>query len=108
MKIRDTGSVEIVVCYMGRRDDGRSRTPAFCTHRPAGLEGGAPALPKPFQQASVQPTTVVGDSLPDALRGLDLSRSRGAAGRTPRVAPGAGARERARFHDSVSLSATPR
>ena len=45
MKIRDTRLVEIVICYVGRRDDGRSRTPAFCSHRLARLPGGAPALP---------------------------------------------------------------
>jgi hypothetical protein len=33
-----------------------------------------PALPKPFQQASIQPTAVAGHSL-HALRGLALSRS---------------------------------
>src|ERR1700732_934332 len=106
MKIRDSRCFEFVVCYRGRRHDGRSRTAAFCSHRLASLQGGAPALPKPFQQAPVQSTAVVGRSLPDALRRLDLSRSRGAAGRTPRVAPGAGPGERARFHDAVSLSAT--
>src|ERR1700730_10106852 len=104
MKIRDSRSVEIVVSYVGRRDDGRSRTPAFCSHRLASFSGGAPALPKPIQQAPIQPTAVAGDSLPDALRGLDFSRSRSTAGRASRIAPGAGAGERARFHDSVSLS----
>ena len=72
MKIRDTRSVEIVVCYVGRRDDGRSRTPAFRSHRRASLPGGAPALPKPIQQAPIRAAAVAGDSLPDALRGLDL------------------------------------
>src|ERR1700688_3871405 len=105
MKIRDTRSVEIVVCYVGRRDDGRSRTPAFCSHRLARLPGGAPALPKPIQQTPIHAATVAGDPLPDALRGLGLSRGRSAAGRTPRIAPGAEVGERARFHDSVSLPA---
>src|ERR1700676_329456 len=105
MKNRDTRSVEIVVCYTGRRDDGRSRTPAFCSHRTARLPGGAPALPKPIQQTPIYAAAVAGDPLPDALRGLDLSRSRSAAGRAPRIAPGAGAGERARLHDSVSLPA---
>src|ERR1700676_601914 len=105
MKNRDTRSVEIVVCYTGRRDDGRSRTPAFCSHRTARLPGGAPALPKPIQQAPIHAATVAGDPLPDALRGLDLSRGRSAAGRAPRIAPGAEVGERARFHDSVSLPA---
>src|SRR4029077_12599506 len=50
MKIRDIGRFEIVVSYRGRRCDGRSRTPALCSHRPASLHGGAPALPKPIQQ----------------------------------------------------------
>src|SRR5271170_4020105 len=103
MKIRDTRSVEIVVCYVGRRDDGRSWTPAFCSHRLARLPGGAPALSKPIQQAPIHAAAVAGDPLPDALRGLDLSRSRSAVGRASRIAPGAGAGERARFHDSVSL-----
>src|SRR5580698_6045630 len=105
MKIRDTRSVEIVVRYVGRRDDGRSRTPAFCSDRAASLPGGSPALPKPIQQAPIHAAAVAGDPLPDALRGLDLSRSRSAVGRASRIAPGAGAGERARFHDSVSLPA---
>ena len=58
-----------------------------------------------FSKHQFTPAAVAGHSLPDALRGLDLSRSRSAAGRTPRVAPGAGAGERARLHDSVSLPA---
>src|ERR1700722_5376195 len=90
MKIRDTRSVEIVVRYVGRRDDGRSRTPAFCSDRAASLPGGSPALPKPIQQAPIHAAAVAGDPLPDALRGLDLSRSRSAVGRASRIAPGAG------------------
>src|SRR5580704_6445696 len=74
MKIRDNGSVEIVVCYRGRRCDGRSRTPAVRSHRPASFSGGASALPKPFQQTPIHTAAVAGRSLPDALRGLDLSR----------------------------------
>src|ERR1700691_4692433 len=105
MKSLDTGSVEIVVCYAGRRDDGRGRTPAFCSHRPASLPGGSPALPKPIQQTPIHAAAVAGDPLPDALRGLDLSRSRSAAERASRIAPGTGTGERARFHDSVSLPA---
>src|ERR1700687_3137316 len=105
MKIRDTRLVELVVSYIGRRRDGRSRTPAFCSHRLALLPGGAPALPKPIQQAPIHAAAVAGDPLPDALRGLDLSRSRSTAGRARRIAPGAGVGERARFHDSVSLPA---
>jgi hypothetical protein len=107
MKIRDRRSVETVVCYWGRRHNGRSRTVAFCSHRLAGLEGGASALPKPLQQAPIQPTAVVGHSLPDALRRLDLSRGRSAAGRASRIAPGSGAGEGARLHDPVSFPATP-
>src|ERR1700690_1164383 len=90
MKIRDSRSFEYVVCYRGRRCDGRGRAPAFCSHRPAGLQGGASTLPKPFQQAPIHATAVAGHSLSDALRGLDLSRSRGAAGRTSGVAPDTG------------------
>src|SRR5579863_6541228 len=106
MRIRDTRSAEFVVSYVGRRDDGRSWTPAVCTHRSASLQGGAPALQNPFQQASVQPAAIAGHPLSDALPRLDLSRGRGAVGRAPRVARGAGTDEGARFHDSVSLPAT--
>jgi len=42
-------------------------------HRWFSLPGGAPALPKPFQQTSIYPAAVAGHSLPDALRSLDLS-----------------------------------
>src|ERR1019366_614572 len=107
MRIRDTRSVEIVVCYRGRRCDGRGRTPAVCSHRLASFWGGASALPKPFQQTPIQPTAVAGHSLSDALRGLDFSRSRGASGRAPRIAPDAGTGERSRLHDFVSLPQAP-
>src|SRR6202795_4407077 len=107
MKILDTRSVEIVVYYVGRRDDGRSRTPAFCSHLHASLPGGSPAVPKPIQQTPIHAATVVGHPLSDALRGLDLSRSRSAAERASRIAPGAAAGERDRFHDSLSLPAPP-
>src|ERR1700683_3949361 len=50
VKIRDGRCSGIVVCYRGRRCNGRNWTPAFCPHRPAGRQGGAPALPKPFQR----------------------------------------------------------
>src|SRR4029077_17264044 len=64
MKIRDIGRFEIVVSYLSRRCDGRSRTPAPCSHRPASLQGGAPALPKPIQQTPIHAAAVAGDSLP--------------------------------------------
>src|SRR5579875_1498455 len=76
MKIGDIRPFKTVVCYRGRRCDGRSRTPALRSDRPASLPSGASALPQPFQQTPVQPTAVAGDPLPDALRGLDLSRGR--------------------------------
>src|SRR5580658_8740182 len=106
MRIRDTELVEIVVCYRGRRRHGRSRTPAVRPRRPASLQGGASALPQPIQQTPIQPTAVAGHSLSDALRGLDLSRSRSAAGRASRIAPSAGTGERARLHHPVPLPAT--
>src|SRR5579884_2911881 len=106
MKIGDIRPFETVVCYRGRRCDGRSRTPALRSDRPASLPSGASALPQPFQQTPVQPTAVAGDPLPDALRGLDLSRGRGAARRTSRIAAGARTDQRARFHYVVSLLAT--
>src|SRR5579883_2368356 len=105
MKIGDIRPFETVVCYRGRRCDGRSRTPALRSDRPASLPSGASALPQPFQQTPVQPTAVAGDPLPDALRGLDLSRGRGAARRTSRIAAGARTDQRARFHYVVSLLA---
>src|ERR1700720_1002402 len=106
MKIRNSISVEIAVCYGGRRDDGRSRTPAFLSHRPASLSGSAPALSKSLQQTPIHTAAAAGRSLSDALRGLDFSRSRSAAGRASRIAPGVGAGECSRLHDCVSLSAT--
>jgi hypothetical protein len=72
------------------RCDGRSRTPAGCSNRPVGLLGGASWLPQPFQQTPIHAATVAGRPLPDSLRGLDLSRSRSAAWRASRTAPGAG------------------
>src|SRR5579883_1449849 len=106
MKIGDIRPFETVVCYRGRRCDGRSRTPALRSDRPASLPSGASALPQPFQQAPIHATPVAGHSLPDALRGLDLSRGRGAARRTSRIAAGARTDQRARFHYVVSLLAT--
>jgi hypothetical protein len=94
--------------HVSRRRDGRNWTVAFCPHRSASFPGGAPALAKPFQQIPIHPASVAGDSLPDALRRLDLSRSRGASWRASRIAPGVGACERARLHDTVSFLATPR
>src|SRR5579875_2987214 len=105
MKIGDIRPFETVVCYRGRRCDGRSRTPALRSGRPASLPSGASALPQPFQQTPVQPTAVAGDPLPDALRGLGLSRGRGEARRTSRIAAGARTDQRARFHYVVSLLA---
>ena len=63
MRIRDTRSAEIVVCYGGRSCDGRSRTLAVRSHRPASLPGGAPALPKPFEETPIRTATVVGHPL---------------------------------------------
>ena len=67
-----------------------------------------PSLPKPFQQAPIHPAAVAGHPLSDALRRLDLSRSRGASERASRIAPGIGAWKRARLHDAVSLLAASR
>ena len=103
-KIRDSRCFKFVVCYPRRRRDGRSRTPAFCSCRPASLEEGAPASPKPFQQASGQPAAVASHPISEVLQGFDLARSRSLSGRAPRTARGAGAGERTRFHDSLSLS----
>src|SRR5712691_951167 len=63
----------------GRRDDGRSRSPAFCSRGAASSHAGFAALPHAFQQTSVHPAAVAGGAVPDALRRLDLSRSRSAA-----------------------------
>src|SRR5579885_2459833 len=106
LRIRNRQFLRIAVCYGGRRCDGRSRTPALRSDRSASLQGGASSLPQPFQQATIHATPVAGHSLPDALRRLDLSRSRGAARRTSRIAAGARTDQRARFHYVVSLLAT--
>jgi hypothetical protein len=53
MRIRNPVSVGIIICCVGRRGDGRSRTPAFCPHRHASLPGGDFALPKPIQQTPI-------------------------------------------------------
>jgi len=108
MRIRNRKMTGIGVCYGGRRCDGRSWTPAFCPHRSASLPGGASALPQPLQQTPVHATAVAGHSVSDALGRLDLSRGRGAARRTPRIASEPWAYQRARFYDAVSLLAAPR
>src|SRR5208283_1361098 len=105
MRIRNHKFLEIVVCYEGRRCDGRSRTPAFCSHCSASFPSGASPLPQSFQQAPIHSAAVAGHPLLDALRGLDLSRSRGAARRTSRIASDPGAHQCARFHDAVSFLA---
>ena len=63
------------------------------------------ALPQSFQQAPIYAATVAGHTLLDALRGLDLSRSRGAARRTSRITSDPGAHPCARFHYAVSFLA---
>src|SRR3974390_1018669 len=105
MRIRNRHFLRIVVCYGGRRCDGRSRTPALRSHRSASSQGGAPALPQPFQQTSIHAAPVAGNPLSDALRGLDLSRIRSAARRTSRIAPDTWVDQCARFHHAVSFLA---
>ena len=100
MRIRDRRFSEIVVCFRGRRCDGRSLTPAVCPHSPASLLGGAYSLPKPFRQTPIHSAAVAGRPLPDALRGLDLSRSRSTARQASRTAPNAVAFQRPRFRDA--------
>src|SRR5208337_4515913 len=56
----------------------------------------------------IHPAAVAGHSLFDALRRLDFSRSRGAARRASRIAPGVGACECAGLHDPVSFLAASR
>src|SRR5712691_4605104 len=108
MRICNRKFFVIVVCYGGRRRNGRSRTPALCSRRPRSLSGGASALPKSFQQTPIHATAVAGHSLSDALRRLDVPRSRGPAGRAPRTAPDLGTPQGARFHYSASLPAASR
>jgi len=50
MRIRDSRFFEIVVCYQGRRYDGRSRTPAVCSHRPASLKAVLPRYRSRFSK----------------------------------------------------------
>ena len=64
-------------------------TPAVRSHRPASLQRGASALPKSFEEAPIHAAAVVGYPLSDALRRLELSRSRGAVERAPRILWGA-------------------
>src|ERR1700682_3758579 len=55
------------VFLWGRRDDGRSRTPAFCSRGAASGHAGFAALPHALQQTSVHPAAVAGGAVPDAL-----------------------------------------
>src|SRR5260370_252435 len=89
----------------GRRDDGRSRTCGFCWGGGASSPAGFAALPHAFQQTSVHPAAVAGGAVPDALRRLDLSRSRGTLARAPRVARRIALASGARLHHAVSFSA---
>src|SRR6266581_3780975 len=72
---------------------------------PGSQADGASALPKPFQQTPLRATTVAGHPRSDALRGLNLSGSRGGSGRTTRIVPDVGAFQWARIHDAVRLLA---
>src|SRR6266849_817662 len=105
MKSWGSQVVEFVVCNVGRGCNGRSRTPGADSHRSASLAGGTSALPKPFQQTALRATTVAGHPRSDALRGLNLSGSRGGSGRTTRIVPDVGAFQWARIHDAVRLLA---
>src|SRR5216683_7711126 len=89
----------------GRRDDGRSRTPAFCSRGAASSHAGFAALLHAFQQTSVHPAAVAGGAVPDALRRLDLSRSRSAPARAPRVARRIAIAGGTRLHHAASFSA---
>jgi hypothetical protein len=64
----------------GSKRHGRVWTPGICSHRLGSGSGGAPTLSNSLQQAPIHSAAVAGHSLPDALRGLDLSRGRGAVG----------------------------
>jgi len=105
MKFRGSQVVDFFVCNVGRRCNGLSRTPGADSHRSASLAGGTSALPKPFQQTPLRATTVAGHPRSDALRGLNLSGSRGGSGRTTRIVPDVGAFQWARIHDAVRLLA---
>src|SRR5258708_10869386 len=58
-----------------------------------------------LQQTSVHPAAVAGGAVPDALRRLDLSRSRDALARAPRVARRIEIARGTRLHHLVSFSA---
>src|SRR5271165_4812405 len=93
------------VFYSSRRCHARDWSPALCSRGLGSGASGSAFLPDAFQQTSIHPASVAGHSLPDALRRLDLPRSRGTAARTSRVAHGAATLERARLHHGVSLLA---
>src|SRR6266702_3985126 len=105
MKSWGSQVVEFFVCNVGRRCNGLSRTPGADSHRSASLADGASALPKPFQQTPLRATTVAGHPRSDALRGLNLSGSRGGSGRTTRIVPDVGGFQWAQVHDAVRLLA---
>src|SRR3990172_2665534 len=89
-------------------DDGRDWTPALGSR---GLGSGHPGfacLPHSIQQTSVHPAAVAGRALSDALRGLDLSRSRGTSARASRAARSLAVEKRAGLHHAVSLPAAAR
>src|SRR5258708_31960702 len=86
-------------------DDGRSRTPALCSRGAGSGHAGFASLPHALQQTSVHPAAVAGGAVPDALRRLDLSRSRDALARAPRVARRIEIARGTRLHQLLSVSA---
>src|SRR5216684_1055344 len=68
LSLQGVDKERLTVFSDGRRDDGRSRTPAFCSRGAASSHAGFAALPHAFQQTSVHPAAVAGGAVPDALR----------------------------------------
>lgn len=104
-KIRVRQPLARVRLLGGSKRDGGGWTAGISPHRPGSESGGASTLSNSLQQAPVHAAEVAGHPLPDALRGLDLSRGRGAAERAPRMASDVGTAECARFHDFVPFPA---
>src|SRR5258708_31873791 len=112
----NTGSVDIPDTVLISRVDkkrltvfsdgaGRSRSPALCSRGAGSGHTGFASLPHALQQTSVHPAAVAGGAVPDALRRLDLSRSRDALARAPRGARRIEISRGTRLHHLVSFSA---
>src|SRR5260221_3500962 len=84
---------------------GRSRTPALCSRGAGSGHAGFASLPHALHQTSVHPAAVAGGAVPDALRKLDLLRSRDPLSKAPRISRRIEIARGTRLHHLVSFSA---